>query len=90
MSALTLELPYNYDNTDLNIWLTNRRLELIKGKNNTFSHVQRGDGIKAANGMVARVVETLSNEVGEPFIVIANNKLDRSEMYETFDQLVEY
>lgn len=85
MSAITLELPYNYTTNELNTWLKYKKLTLLKGKSNKYSHVQVGDALKSQNGAICRVVQTLRNEVGEPFIVIANNKLSKQGMYAEFD-----
>ena len=85
MACISIELPYQYDRDDLYDWLKTYGLSLIKKKGNTMSqYIQTGDGLKSSKNVIARVVETKHNEVGEPFIFIANNKLTVEEMYAHF------
>jgi len=83
MAKLLLELPYSYCKEDIAEWLSDRSLVHLKSHGNHW--ITTGDALKSSKGVIARVVDTCRNEVGEPFITIANNKLSREEMDEQFD-----
>lgn len=82
MAKLTLELPYSYDQKDIATWLTENSLTHLKSHGNYW--IKSGDALKSAKGVIARVVWDGRNEVGEPHIVIANNKLSSDEMFTQF------
>lgn len=73
MGKIWVELPYNYDQEDLKSFLADHNIEHIKGRK-TLWFVQSGDAFRFSNGVVARVMETTRNEVGEPYALLANKK----------------
>lgn len=84
MGKLVIELPYNYDEVDINSFFMEHNWNLLKSQRNESYWIKIGDAIKASNGVIAAVVATLKNEVQEPFIVIANKKFSSEELYEIF------
>lgn len=83
MAKLLLSLPYSYSEEDINKWLSDRQLLHLKSHDSHY--ISTGDALKSAKGIIARVVDTCYNEVNEPFITIANNKLSQDQMDDQFD-----
>ena len=82
MAKLTIELPYSYDRTDIATWLGYYSLTHMKSHGEYW--IKSGDALKSSKGVIARVVWNGRNEVGEPHIIIANNKLSTEEMWAQF------
>jgi hypothetical protein len=85
MASLLIELPYSYSKEEIATWLADRKLVHMPGNRHFGHYICTGDALRAHNGTIARVVDTCRNEVGEPFIRIANNKLSKEQMDELFD-----
>lgn len=78
MAKILVELPYNYSQEDLVEFFKLHKWEKLQKTPNEWIH--QGDGVKSESGNIARVMEIPKNEVGEKFLVLANNKLSASEM----------
>jgi len=86
MAKLTIELPYSYDQKDIATWLADNSLTHLKSHGEYW--IKSGDALRSSKGVIARVVWEGRNEVGEPHIVIANNKLSSDEMFSQFQPSV--
>lgn len=84
MAAIWIELPFGYDEGAIKEWLTDRGLVHLKTHDQYW--IKPGDGLRSASGHIARVVEKSNNEVNEPYIKVANNKLSKEEMSQYFDR----
>ena len=82
MGAIAIELPYNYDDEDVVEFFEYHQAKHLPAKNRTHLTwiVKTNDGVRLKNGVVCRVVDTVRNEVGEPFMVIANKKFTEDEL----------
>jgi hypothetical protein len=82
MAKLTIELPYSYTEANITEWLESNKLTHLKTHRQYL--IRTGDALKSSKGIIARVVWDGRNEVSEPYIVIANNKLSSDEMFTQF------
>lgn len=87
MASIFISLPYQYDEVEIEKFLKDHNLKHIAAHDDYY--IKRGDGIRGRSGHMARVLDTPTNEVGEPFMVIANNNLSKNKMYDEFQSYEE-
>lgn len=85
MAKLTIELPFNYDEQDYNLMLSQRKLTHLS-KHGVKCTFKAGDALRSEKGVIARIVERFVNyENYSTDLIIANNQLSWEEMNDHFN-----
>ena len=84
MSKFIFSLPFNFDKDEWNKVLADLNAKLLKSKTNKEWFPQAGDALRFENGIVVRIMDRVTNEVGEPFLIVANNHISVKKITSLF------
>lgn len=83
MSKYTFEMSWNYSEEEYEQFLKNHRITHLKSHKEKYFKI--GDALKSEKGSIARIMDKFNNyENLSMDYTIANNKLDREQMYLQF------